>query len=178
MIDADLCARPARGIGDAAPNRDPYGSAGLMRTVDIFRGDGATSGTKWMSATIAVSKPSSRFPYNVCEVLASRRPLRREMAILSSGTVDPLDLGRAGFGIVGVGIGHRLYGDRMPPIHDPPMRAAARRLYSERFIIVHACNAADHTRPVAARIAPNTAGTRPAPWKISSTKITQFANCE
>ena len=32
-----------------------------------------------------------------------------------------IDLGRAGFGIVGVGIGHRLYGDRMPAAdHDPP----------------------------------------------------------
>ncbi len=51
----------------------------------------------------------------------SRRPCAVRRTIFASGAVDPLDLRHAGFGIVGVGVGHRLHGDRVPAAdHDPP----------------------------------------------------------
>ena len=55
------------------------------------------------------------------KVLALAPPLCRKAQDLSPGAVDPFDLRHAGFGIVGVGVGHRLHGDRVPAAdHDPP----------------------------------------------------------
>ena len=76
---------------------------------------------------------------------------------------------------VDVGDDRRVETVLTPPITTRPMRTSplGRRLYSERFIIVHACNAADRTVPSQRRIAPNTAGTRPVRAKISLTKTVQ-----
>ena len=126
VIDTDAqCDAPLAALGDQRLQ------LAVIRTViaridahlvDIFRGDGGDLRHEVdVGDDRRVETVLTHSPYNVCEVLALAAALRRETHDPASGTVDPLDLGRAGFGIVGVGIGHRLYGDRMPAAdHDPP----------------------------------------------------------
>ena len=126
VIDTDAqCDTPLAALGDQRLQ------LAVIRTViaridahlvNILRGDGGDLRHEVdVGDDRRVETVFTHSPYNVCEVLALAAALRRETHDPASGTVDPLDLGRAGFGIVGVGIGHRLYGDRMPAAdHDPP----------------------------------------------------------
>ena len=63
----------------------------------------------------------TQLPDDVFQIFTFAPALRRKAHDLSPGAVDPFDLRHAGFGIVGVGVGHRLHGDRVPAAdHDPP----------------------------------------------------------
>ena len=137
----------------------------------------ATSGTKWMSATIAVSKPSSR---TLRTMFARFSPSRRPCAVRRTipppaRSIRSIWAAQASVSLVSVLVIDCTATGCPPPITTRPMRTSplGRRLYSERFIIVHACNAADRTVPSQRRIAPNTAGTRPVRAKISLTKTVQ-----
>lgn len=85
-----------------------------MRTLSTyFAAIAATSGTKWMSATTAASHPSSRKRRTIRSKFSpSPTPLGRQPDDRTSGPEDAFDLPNTGFGILGVGIGHRLHGDR------------------------------------------------------------------
>ena len=90
--------------------------------VDILRGNGGHLGQEVdvghdgrIEALVAQTADDAG------KVLALAPPLCRKAHDLSPGAVDPFDLRHAGFGIVGVGVGHRLHGDRVPAAdHDPP----------------------------------------------------------
>ena len=90
--------------------------------VDILRGNGGHLGQEVdvghdgrIEALVAQAADDAG------KVLALAPPLCRKAHDLSPGAVDPFDLRHAGFGIVGVGVGHRLHGDRVPAAdHDPP----------------------------------------------------------
>ena len=60
----------------------------------------------------------TQLPDDVFQIFTFAPALRRKAHDLSPGAVDPFDLRHAGFGIVGVGVGHRL--------HRHGMRAADR----------------------------------------------------
>ena len=126
VIDTDAqCDAPLAALGDQRLQ------LAVIRTViaridahlvDILRGNGGHLGQEVdvghdgrIEALVAQTADDAG------KVLALAPPLCRKAHDLSPGAVDPFDLRHAGFGIVGVGVGHRLHGDRVPAAdHDPP----------------------------------------------------------
>ena len=79
----------------------------------------------------------TQLPDDVFQIFTFAPSLRRKAHDLSPGAVDPLDLGHARGGVVGVGIGHRLAGDGMPAADRRPPDAHFARCPAHEFRKIH-----------------------------------------